>query len=208
MAMRVTIIGATGGTGVEVTRQAVAAGYEVVAVVRDPSRMPVTGPRVVRAAIDDPGALAAAIRGSDAVVSALGPRRGEQTGVLASGARATIAAMAETGVKRLVVVSASGFFVEEGESLLVGKIAKPILRRVLRDNVADTREMEKLVSASDTDWTIMRPSQLTNGRARGKYKTEIDRYAGPRIDRADLAQAILAALSDPDTIRHRVNVAY
>lgn len=206
--MRLTVIGATGRTGVEVTRQAVAAGYEVVAVVRDPSRMRVTGVRVVQAAITDPGDLAAAMRGSDAVVSALGPRRGEQTGVLASGARATIAAMDSTGVKRLVVVSASGFFVEKGEGLVVGKIAKPILRRLLRDNVADTREMEKVVSASDTDWTIVRPSQLTGARGRGKYKTAIDRYAGARIARADLAHAMLATINNPDTIGHRINVAY
>jgi putative NADH-flavin reductase len=206
--MRLTVIGATGGTGTEVTRQALAAGYEVVAVARDPAKMQVTGAQVVRAAITDPDDLAAAMRDSDAVVSALGPRRGEKTSPLASGARATIAAMDSEGVRRLVVVSASGFYVEEGEGLVVGKIAKPILRRLLRDNVADTREMETLVSASDTDWTIMRPSQLTNGPRRGKYKTAIDRYAGARIARADLADAILAALASPDTIGHRINVAY
>jgi putative NADH-flavin reductase len=206
--MRLTVIGATGGTGTEVTRQALAAGYEVVAVVRDPAKMQVTGAQVVRAAITDPDDLTAAMRGSDAVVSALGPRRGEKTSPLASGARATIAAMDSEGVRRLVVVSASGFYVEEGEGLVVGKIAKPILRRLLRDNVADTREMETLVSASDTDWTIMRPSQLTNGPRRGRYKTAIDRYAGARIARADLADAILAALANPDTIGHRINVAY
>jgi putative NADH-flavin reductase len=206
--MRLTIIGATGGTGTEVTRQALAAGYEVVAVVRDPAKMRVTGAQVVTAAITDPAALAAAMSGSDAVVSALGPRRGEKTSPLASGARAAIAAMDKEGIRRLVVVSASGFYVEEGESLVVGKIAKPILRRLLRDNVADTREMETLVSTSGTDWTIMRPSQLTNGPRRGKYKTAIDRYAGARIARADLADAILAALANPDTIGHRINVAY
>jgi putative NADH-flavin reductase len=206
--MRLTVIGATGGTGTEVTRQALAAGYEVVAVVRDPAKMQVTGAQVVRAAITDPDDLAAAMRGSDAVVSTLGPRRGQQTSPLASGARAAIAAMDSEGIKRLVVVSASGFYVEEGEGLVVGKIAKPILRRLLRDNVADTHEMETLVSASDTDWTIMRPSQLTNGPRRGKYKTAIDRYAGARIARADLADAILVALASPDTIGHRINVAY
>jgi putative NADH-flavin reductase len=206
--MRLTVIGATGRTGIEVTRQALEAGIEVVAVARDPSKVRVTGAHVVRAAITDPDDLAAAMEGSNAVVSALGPRHGEHVPVLANGARSTIAAMDKTGLRRLVVVSASGFFVEEGEGLIVGKVAKPILRRLLRDNAADTREMEAVVSASDSDWTIMRPSQLTNASARGKYKTAIDRYAGARIARADLAAAILASINDPDTIRHRVNVAY
>lgn len=205
--MRLTVIGASGGTGTEVTRQALEAGHEVVAVVRDPSKMHIPGASVFRAAIADPDDLVPAIRGSDAVVSALGPRRGEPSGVVAQGARSTLTAMGKTGVRRLVVVSASGFFVEEGEGLLVGRIAKPILRRVLRDAVIDTREMESLVAASDTDWTIMRPSQLTNAPRRPNYKTTIDRYAGARTARADLADAILKAISDPDTIRHRISVA-
>ncbi|MGD0558144.1 MAG: NAD(P)H-binding protein [Streptosporangiaceae bacterium] len=205
--MRLTVIGASGGTGTEVTRQALEAGHEVVAVVRDPSKMLVPGAKVFRAAITNPDDLAPAMRDSDAVVSALGPRSGEPTGILVQGAKSTLTAMGETGVKRIVVVSASGFFVEEGEGLLVGKIAKPILRRVLRDNATDTREMESLVSASDTEWTIMRPSQLTNGPRRANYKTAVDRYAGARTSRANLADAILKALSDPDTIRHRIDVA-
>jgi putative NADH-flavin reductase len=205
--MRLTVIGASGGTGTEVTRQALAAGHEVVAVVRDPSKLRVTGATVFRAAITNPDDLASAMDGSDAVVSALGPRRGEPAGAVAQGAKSTLTAMGKTGVRRLVVVSASGFFVEEGEGLLVGRVAKPILRRVLRDAVADTREMESLVSTSDTDWTIMRPSQLTNAPRRANYKTTIDRYAGARTARADLADAILKAISDPATIRHRINVA-
>jgi putative NADH-flavin reductase len=205
--MKLTVIGASGGTGTEVTQQALAAGHEVVAVVRDPSRMRVAGAHVVRAEITNPDDLAAAMRGSQAVVSALGPRRGEPSGVMVAGAKSVLAAMASTGVRRLVVVSASGFFVEDGESLITGKIAKPILRRVLPDAVADTREMESLVSASDTDWTIMRPARLTNAPRHANYKTAIDRYAGASTARSDLADAILQAINDPSTIRHRVNVA-
>jgi putative NADH-flavin reductase len=206
--MRLTVIGATGRTGAEVTRQAIEAGHQVVAVVRDPSKLPVDGAHVVRATITDPDDLAVALQDSDAVVSALGPRRGEHVPILANGARSTLVAMGKTGVRRLVVVSASGFFVEEGEGPFTGKVVKPILRQLLRDNAQDTREMETLVSASDTDWTIVRPSQLTNGPRRGRYKTAIDRYAGPRIARADVADAILKAIDNPDTVGHRVNVAY
>ncbi len=53
----------------------------------------------------------------------------------------------------------------------------------------------------------MRPSPLTNGPRRANYKITIDRYAGARTARANLADAILKALGDPGTIRHRVDVA-
>ena len=207
--MRLTVIGATGRTGTEVVRQALDAGHEVTAIARDPSRMRAQGAHVVSADIMDPDSLAPAIKDRDAVVSALGPRRGEPTGVLSGAARSTLAAMDAVGVRRLVVVSSSGFFAEEGDSLVTGKIVKPLLQRMLRDNATDTRQMETLVAASDTDWTITRPPRLTNRPRTGRYRTALDRQTGSSIARADLADAILKALGDPlPTIGHRVNVGY
>ncbi len=208
--MRLTVFGATGGIGTEVVRQALARGREVTAVVRDPARLrvpPTAGLTVVQADVMDPAAIEPALKGTDVVVSALGPRRGGPVTVLADSMHAILTAMDETGVRRLVAVSASGFFVEEGEGLLTGKIAKPLLRRILRDNASDTRRMEALITASPTNWTIMRPAQLTNG-PRKPYQIELDRYGGPRIGRADVADAILNAVGDPATIGHRINMRY
>jgi putative NADH-flavin reductase len=179
-------------------------------VVRNPARLtvpPAAGLTVLTADVMDSGAIEPALEGADAVASAIGPRRGGPPTVLTDSMRAILAAMDATGTKRLVAVSASGFFVEEGEGFLTGKIAKPLLRRILRNNATDTRHMEQLITTSPTDWTIMRPSQLTNAERR-PYKTAMDHYVGPRIARADVADAILNALTDPATISHRVNLGY
>jgi putative NADH-flavin reductase len=208
--MRLTVFGATGGIGTELVGQALARGHKVTAVVRDPARMrvpPDASLTVITADVMDSSAIKQVLDGTDAVVSALGPRRGGPPAILTSSMRAILAAMDATGTRRLVAVSASGFFVEEGEGLLTGKIAKPLLRRILRDNAADTRQMEQLITASTTGWTIMRPAQLTNGSHK-PYKTALDRYVGPRIARADVADAILNAATDPKTIGHRVNLGY
>src|SRR5690349_8197205 len=42
--MKITIFGATGGTGRRLAEQALAAGHEVTAVVRDPTRLTVAAP--------------------------------------------------------------------------------------------------------------------------------------------------------------------
>lgn len=50
--MRITIFGATGGTGTQLVEQALAGGYQVTAVVRDPARLAIPEHRclqVVRA---------------------------------------------------------------------------------------------------------------------------------------------------------------
>jgi len=85
--------------------------------------------------------------------------------------------------------------------------AKPILRAILSSNCADTRAMETLVTASNTDWTLIRPAQLTNAERR-PYKTALDHYVGPRIARADVADAILNALENQATVTHRLNLGY
>lgn len=208
--MRLTIFGATGGVGTELVGQALARGHKVTAVVRDPARMrvpPDASLTVVTADVTDSSAIKPVIDGAEAVASALGPRPGSPPNVLTDCMRAILAAMDATGTRRLVAVSASGFFKEAGEDLLTRWVAKPLLRAILRARVPDARQMEELITASTTEWTIMRPAQLTNAPHK-PYKTALDRYVGPRIARADVADAILGALTDPDTIGHRVNLGY
>ncbi|MDF3146555.1 NAD(P)H-binding protein, partial [Streptomyces sp. T21Q-yed] len=74
--MKLTVFGATGGTGKEIVRQALDAGHQVTAVVRDPARFTVTGEQleVFRADLADPQALRPAVAGRDAVLSGLGAR--------------------------------------------------------------------------------------------------------------------------------------
>ncbi|GAA3149508.1 SDR family oxidoreductase [Nonomuraea roseoviolacea subsp. carminata] len=196
------MFGATGRTGWRVVGQALHAGHEVTAVVRDPAaleRHNLGGPRltVVRADVMDPAAIRPAVAGHDAVVSAIGPRGSGPTTVCADSIASIMEAMAAEEVRRLVAVSASGF-VREGDGPLTRLVAKPILSRVLRHAFADMRRMEDLVRASRLDWTIVRPPQLTEGPRTGSYRSAIDRNVrgGVRVSRADLADCVLRCLDE------------
>ncbi|NUW43922.1 NAD(P)-dependent oxidoreductase [Nonomuraea rhodomycinica] len=200
--MRITVFGASGRTGWRVVGQALEAGHEVTAVVRDPAaleRHGLRGPRltVVRADVMDPAAIGPAVAGRDAVVSAIGPRGRGPTTVCADATASIIEAMTAEEVRRLVVVSASGF-VREGDGPLTRLVAKPILNRVLRHAFADMRHMEELVRASGLDWTIVRPPQLTEGPRTGAYRSAVDRNVrgGVRVSRADLADCVLRCLDE------------
>src|SRR6476660_9943863 len=85
--MKLTILGATGATGTTLTSQALAAGHEVTAVVRDPARL------AVPADVMDPAAIAPAIDGADAVLSAVGPRGTGPTTVIQDSVHSIIQAM-------------------------------------------------------------------------------------------------------------------
>ena len=72
--MKITVFGASGRTGREVVRQALAAGHDVTAFVRDPAKLSVHYDKVsmIKGDVSDSSAVMQGIEGQDAVVSALG----------------------------------------------------------------------------------------------------------------------------------------
>ena len=209
--MRLVILGATGGIGRLVVEQAVKAGHEVTAVVRDPSALDVPGADVRTANALDPAALTPVVEGADAVISALGvrpPVTGPVT-LLASGATSALKAMEATGVRRYLMVSAAGATYEEADGPVTRLVAKPLLNRFLRYSFDDTRDAEKIVQASSLDWTIARPPRLTDKPRTGRYRVGGERglKRAFTIARADVADFLLRSVENPETFRRAVVVA-
>lgn len=209
--MKITVFGATGGTGEHLVRQACESGYHVTAVVRDPARLRYRHPNlsVVRADVMDPEAISEAVTGADAVLNAIGTRKVRvPTSAQSDSTESIIKAMSGHGARRLLVVSSSGM-VSEGDGPFTRIVVKPILKRVLRHVFADARRMEELVRGSDLDWTIVRAPRLTDGPRTGGYRMAVERNVrgGFWVSRADVADCLLRCLDDPATIRIAVTVA-
>jgi len=214
--VRLTIFGATGGTGTCLIEQALAAGHDVTAIVRDPARLTVrtSSPeltarlQVDTADVMDPAAITPAVAGADAVLTAIGPRGTGVTTVSQDSVRSIIAAMQKAGARRLLTVSGS-IVADDGESPYL-RLIKPLVRRTaLRHVCADMRAAEAEVEATDLDWTIVRPPRLTAGPVTGRYRSRIDGGL-PRslaVSRADLAACMLSAIGDPATVRRHIAVA-
>ncbi|MFJ4366084.1 NAD(P)-dependent oxidoreductase [Streptomyces chartreusis] len=210
--MKLTVFGATGGTGKEIVRQALDAGHEVTAVVRDPSRFPVTGDRleVFRADLTDPQALRPAVAGRDAVLSGLGARSRKDAGIAARLTRTVLGALEAEGVRRLVVVSAAPVGPEAEGDGFVDRAARGIVSAVLKDIYTDLREMEAELARSSTEWTSVRPPRLQDKPLTGSYRKVVGGFPvrGRFLGRADVAHAMLAAVGDPATVKQGVGVAY
>jgi putative NADH-flavin reductase len=211
--MRITVFGATGGVGQEIVRQAVAAGHEVTAVVRDPARLPVPLSDVqVHAAahIDDPEALREAVAGRDAVLSGLGSRGRKADGVAERLTRSVLQAMEAEGTRRLLVVSAAPVGPRPADDPLVDRMLRKVVGAILKEVYADLTRMEAALARSATDWTSVRPPKLTNGPLTGKYRTAFGSSprGGRTISRADVAHAMLALIDDPAAVKQGVGVAY
>lgn len=208
--MKITLFGATGGTGRQILQQACDAGHVITAVVREPTRLTWSHPHlnVQQADVMDPVAIASIIAGSDAVVSALGSRAGRVPTTICTDSAASIAkAMHTEGVRRLVMVSA-GVVTTDGDGPLTRLILKPILDKLLMHTTADKRRMETIIRASGLDWTIVRPPRLSDGPRTGTYRTAIDRNVrgGIRVSRADLADCVLRCLTDHAPINAAISI--
>jgi putative NADH-flavin reductase len=203
--MRLFILGATGGIGRLLIDEALTRGHTVTAFVRSPEKLgpPREGLTVSPGDPHDVDALRAALPGHDAVLSALGPPGAGPTTIHRDCARSTVAAMAVVGIPRLLIVSAAVLF--EGQGLLYWLLRNTLLRNI----AADTGEMERVVRASNLDWTIARPPRLTNGPATGRcVVAEEDVPPGGRaVCRADVAHFMIDEVERREHVRRMVGMA-
>jgi putative NADH-flavin reductase len=221
--VKLALLGATGGVGREVLSQALAAGHAVTVVVRNPSKLP-PDVEVVRQDLATPDleVLAAAMHDVDAVISAVGPHRAAEAGIVAPATAAITHAMDCARVRRLVVISAAPVGVvpsthqphppryDRGDDLLMRSVLSPLIRRLFGPLYTDLAAMEDLLRYGSLDWTSIRPPRLTNGPLTCTYRTAIDRNVrhGLFISRPDVAHLMLTVLRQSETVRHAVGVAY
>jgi putative NADH-flavin reductase len=193
--MKLVVLGATGGTGMELVREALDRGHDVSVLVRSPEKLNgfrgrVTVHRGNLLVISD---LAQAIAGHDAVLSGFGPRlpvSNSEKHLLQQFANALSSAMARAAVNRVIVESVAFLFKNSilPPAYLVGKLLFPGI-------VADASDMERIFAESELDWTMVRPPELTDTPYTGKYRVREGRLPafGFKVSRADVADFMINA---------------
>lgn len=210
--MKLLILGATGGTGRSALREAKALGHDVTVFVRDPSKLSAgeqAGTRVIVGALpQDEPALAEAMRGQDAVISALG--RGlsfKPDDLMKRSVPVILRAMGLAGVRRLIFTSAFGIGETWRDTPLMGRL---FARTLLRGIYADKTLGEALIRLSDLDWTIVHPTMLTDGPRKGTWRSgeRLPLSGLPKISRGDTGAFLVSQLNDSSYIRRTVLVSY
>jgi uncharacterized protein YbjT (DUF2867 family) len=209
--VKISILGASQGTGAEAVRVALDRNHDVTAFARTPSKLGLAHPKLTKLAGDfhQRESVDAAVRGQDAVIITASSTslKGfkENPTYFSKGTAFAIEAMKAHGVRRLVVLSALGV----GDSrkiagFIVDKLVVPFL---LKAPYEDHERQEKQVRESGLDWVIARPGRLTNGPARHKYvkKTAIEPLPHS-ISRADVADFLVSAAELETWVGHAVQL--
>ncbi|MEU0793475.1 NAD(P)H-binding protein [Amycolatopsis sp. NPDC005961] len=195
--MEFTVLGATGATGVELTRQALERGHTVTAVARNPDRITVpASDRLVRVAGDvrDPESIGRALKGAKVILSGLGIAGKDAPGVLTAGARAAVGAEPDF----LVWLAAFG----TGESApFAGVLTRTLLRTFMRNELDDRTTADAIVRRSGG--TVFHAGPLSDGELSPARRTvSLDdaprRLFPARISRATVAAAMLDEAERPE----------
>jgi putative NADH-flavin reductase len=201
--MRLFILGATGGIGTQLIEQALAGGHRVTAFVRSPEKIGRAHERLTIVGGDplDVQQLRRALPEHDVVLSAIGPRARAEHGVHRDLAQSLVPAMKSAAVRRLVVVSSAFLFSDAVVPALLGRL-------FFNDVVKDAADMERMIVASNLEWTIVRPPRLTDGSLTEHYRIKDSHLPGFgfTVSRADVAHFMLGEVQANRHLRTVVGV--
>jgi nucleoside-diphosphate-sugar epimerase len=199
--VRVLILGSTGRIGATTNREVIAAGHDVVALVR--AQPGADGPISYLAGdVTDQDAVDRAVEGTDAVIAALGPRSttADAEEALAIGMRNVVDAMDRYDVRRLIALSGAAVEVDGDRKPFVDRVVSRVVRRFARHVVGAKQREFEIFSATDLEWTALRPPFVTDGSAAG-YRLSIELTPGARVTRSDVGKALADQVASRDFIR-------
>lgn len=157
----VALLGATGMVGGFLLREVLARGHEVRVLARSPEKLAEFAGRVtiIEGDARDAAAIQALVQGSDVVISALGPVRGDGDAALFINTTATehvLAALADAGISRYIVVSGAAVVVPGDERGLLGWWIRLLVRIGLASELEDKQAEYAALALSDAAWTLVR----------------------------------------------------
>jgi uncharacterized protein len=211
--MKIALFGATGMIGQRILAEALSRGHEVTAIVRDPVRLDKEHERlrVVVGDIFDENKVAQAVRGHDVVISAFGPKAGEEK-TLIEATRSLINGVKKSGVDRLIAVGGAGSLeVAPGVQLVNTPDFPDFIKPIA---LAHREALNIYLQEKELNWTNVSPAaMIAPGERTGTYRTDTDRLVvdengESRISAEDFAVAILDEVENPRFSRMRFTVGY
>ncbi|MEP7256494.1 MAG: SDR family oxidoreductase [Ferruginibacter sp.] len=208
--MNLIVFGATGLVGKQLVQQALFKGHHVKAFGRNVYTTDYLEPeklQLVQGALFDEGEVYNAIKGCDAVLSAIGGGYDGTDKTRTLGMKNIIAQMKKAEVKRIIAVGGLGVLNADETTLLIDKDDYP------PEYLAVGKEHQKayeLLKESGLDWTFVCCPDIINAAPTGSYITAADYPPVPnnyKINAGDLAMMMLNELSKNEFLKHRVGIS-
>lgn len=213
--MKIALFGATGHLGHGILDEALSRGHDVIAIVRDPSRLATRNDKltVVSGDVAQPASWLDAVRGADAVIASLSARRDGNNDSLSANAGVLLDNLPKAGVKRLVWVGGAGSLETAPGVRVIDDPNFPAAWKPEAEGQAKALDVFR-TSQAPVDWTYASPAALIeDGERSGAYRIGgdqllVDAAGNSRITVPDYAIALLDRIEKNDALRQRITVAY
>lgn len=204
--MKLAILGATGRVGSEILKRALADGHEVTALQRSPKLDKHPNLESIFGNVRNSKDVERTIAGVDAVISALGT---DKTTTLTDAMPRIIESMKRHGIKRIITIGTAGILnsrLEEGKLRYKGGDSN----RKLTFAAEQHEKAYRMLEESGLDWTIVCPTYLPDGEAKGGYRVEKDFLpeGGKEITVGDTGEFAYHQLESTEFIGSRAGIAY
>jgi len=210
MNKNVIVFGATGGTGTELVKQALAKNYKVTAFVRTPSKLKISHDNLIihQGDVLNYKEVLEALSNQDVVFCTLGMPASDRSTLRRDGTANILKAMEEKGIKRFVCQTSLGF--NGSEALLPWHMKYIIVPFILKNAFKDHALQENEIEKSSTDWTIVRPGNMTNGELTQSYQHGFnsDAKIKLKVSRADVAHFMLDQMNRKTYLRRKAGISY
>jgi uncharacterized protein YbjT (DUF2867 family) len=208
--MKLAVFGATGLTGGLVLAQALKQGHEVMALVRDPSRVSLNHPRlsVLGGSATAPDDVERCVRGADAVIHCLGiggKGDGRPTTLVSDSVKVVLAAMANHGVPRIVCMSNVG--ASGSGTWFANRIVIPLFLRWLLPIIEDKDRMEAELRASSVEWVSVRLPNIVEGPEKPLRLSKDGRGIGLSITASSTARFLLQQVTTSEWVRSTPSIS-
>jgi putative NADH-flavin reductase len=208
--MKITVIGASAGVGLQGTRLALQKEHEVSTLSRRSIPLPDHAKlKRVQGSATSPKDVRAVVEGADAILVTLGVKSPFATTLFSDSARILLRVLQDTGSSATLIVL-TGF--GAGDSWSYNSLPMKLLFTLLLKKVyANKGEQERIIAEAYPRWEIVRPGRLTNGTMTGHYRVLDHLVEGMRvgaISRADVAHFMLTQAEQPTYLGKYVALTY
>jgi putative NADH-flavin reductase len=212
--MHLALFGASGRTGLLLTKLALAQGHTVSALVRNPKTYAPAGQvKVIQGDAFTPAAIARTLEGADAVFSALGARSLGKEDVLERAVPLIVHEMEQARIPRFITLGSAGALdsaLDKQPRWRAWLVENLVYQTALKWPVASQRAQYAALAASPLNWTMVMPPMLLDIPLKKRVRVDGDALppGAAMIARADVADFMMQQLTSNQWSKRGVYISW
>ncbi len=206
--IKVALLGTTGKAGKYILQELLQQGYSVKALIRQPENFPITHSslEIIKGNIKDFETTRLLLSNCQVVISSIGPKKDEPL-VQSLATTNILKAMDEFHIRRYILLAGLNVDVPGDQKSEANQASTDWMRQTFPEAVADRQLSYEILSKSNTDWTFIRLPWIEQTEERRGITINLQDCKGEKISTSDLADFLIAQISDTNYLRKAPFVA-